>query len=151
MQYEINKNTLAIIPVDFQKSKILETNNEYLIEEKGFKIIEDSCKYFGSSYEGRFQGTKKLIGVTHKSPIIIEETSSMIFFPTVSSLRNDCMWFSLNNIKDYDHGSDLNKTLILFSNGEKMELDIPYGPFNNQMLRATRLKMVLLDRISKNN
>ncbi len=150
MEYEINKDTLAIIPVDFEKSKILELKHEYLIEERSFRIIEESCKYFGSSYEGRFQGTKKLIGVTHKSPIVIEESSKIIFFPTTSSLRHDCIWISLGNIKNYFPGNNFDTSIVEFNNGEKIELDMSYGSLTNQILRATRLKVVLIDRINKN-
>lgn len=150
MEYEINKNTLAIIPVGDDKSKILEKEHEYIIKEKSFKVIEESCKYFGSSYEGRFQGTKSLIGVTHKSPIVIEESSKLIFFPTSSPLKNNCKWISLNNIKNYFPGNNLDSSIIEFVNGEKIELDMSYGSLNNQILRATRLKVVLIDRIVKN-
>jgi competence protein ComK len=150
MEYEINKNTLAIIPVSDEKSKILEIENEYIVKEKSFKVIEESCKYFGSSYEGRFQGTKSLIGVTHKSPIVIEESSKLIFFPTASPLRNNCKWISLNNIKNYFPGNNFDSSIIEFINGEKIELDMSYGSLNNQILRATRLKVVLIDRINKN-
>ncbi len=99
MNYEINKNTLAIIPIENKKSKVIEKSNEYIISKNSFQVVEHSCKYFGSSYAGRHKGTKELTGITHKSPIIIEESSKLIFFPTTSPLRDDCIWVSLNNIK----------------------------------------------------
>ena len=62
------------------------------------KIIENSCRYFGSSYNGRHIGTKNLTGINYKSPIIIEETKNIIFFPTTSPKQSDCSWISLKYI-----------------------------------------------------
>ena len=77
--YEINRETLAIIPCGKGKSKIIEENNEFYVNYSTTKIIDYSCKFFGSSYEGRFNGTKSILGVSHKSPIIIEESNKIIF------------------------------------------------------------------------
>ena len=62
--YEINEGTLAIMSEDRGKSKILEDGNNYIINQKPYNIIDHSCKYFGSSYEGRKQGSKEIIGFT---------------------------------------------------------------------------------------
>ena len=69
--YEINTDTLALIPINSNKTKVLEKDKELYINLSTMKIIKNSCEYFGSSYLGRFSGTKKLIGVSHKAPIII--------------------------------------------------------------------------------
>lgn len=151
MNYEINKNTLAIISIENRKSKIIEISNEYEIEESSYHVIDYSCKYFGSSFLGRHKGTKELIGITHKSPIIIEETSKLIFFPTTSPLRNDCIWISLNNILKYYSNNQRNTAIIEFKSGEKIELEMSIGSLTNQILRATRLQVVLCERIYKNN
>ena len=84
-EYEINAQTLAIIPIGKERSKIIEVNGDYIINKSPIRILDDSCKFFGSSYEGRFCGTKTLTGITHKSPIIVEESKRIIFFPTKSS------------------------------------------------------------------
>lgn len=147
--YEINKNTLAIIPIEDKKSRIIEKNNEYIISKNSFQIVEHSCKYFGSSYDGRHKGTKELTGITHKSPIIIEESSKLIFFPTTSPLRDDCVWISLNNILNYFPGNNGNTSFIEFKSGEKIELDMSIGSLTNQILRATRLQVVLSERINQ--
>ena len=80
MEYEINYDTQVILPIDQNNSKIIENDNEYFIKNNSMKILEHSCEYFGSSYDGRKEGTKKLLGITHKSPIIIEESRKIIFF-----------------------------------------------------------------------
>ena len=72
--YEINDDTLAILPIGDDKSKVIEKNKSFIVNASPLKIIDKSCKYFGSSYQGRFSGTKSLIGVSYKAPIIIEES-----------------------------------------------------------------------------
>ena len=147
MNYEITYDTQMILPIDSGKSKIIEEDSEYVVDNNVLEIMEHSCEYFGSSYEGRKEGTKKLIGVTHKSPIIIEESRKMIFFPTSSPDNKDCIWINLNKIDKY---YKVNKTTsaIKFKNGNIMEFNVSYGSLSNQILRATRLKYILDDRVN---
>ena len=147
VDYEINRETLALIPSAENITKVLELNNEYTIKKGVNKIMESSCEFFGSSLIGRQKGTTKLIGVTHKAPVIIEETEEIIFFPTTSPRLSICSWISLKNIEKYYQEN--NKMVIAFRNGSKVELDISYGVLDNQILRATRLESVLRSRKQK--
>lgn len=145
--YEINDDTLAIIPLDEYKSKIIEKTRTFIVNQTPMKIIDNSCQYFGSSYQGRFLGTKNLIGISHKAPIIIEESKEIIFFPTSSPRLYSCAWISLNNLQNYKRNNK--NTMIIFNNGHLLNLKISYGMLDNQVLRATRLESVL--RLRKNN
>ena len=108
--------------------------------------MEHSCEYFGSSYEGRKDGTRKLLGITHKSPIIVEESRKMIFFPTISPEKEDCIWINLEKIENY-YRLDKQLSAIKFKNGDILELNISFGSLSNQILRASRLKYILEERI----
>jgi len=142
--YEINNYTLAILPIDSKTSKVIEREESFLIQKSATEIVDDSCRYFGSSYEGRHKGTKRLLGFNYKAPIIIEETSNLIFFPTSSPRYNDCIWISLKNIDTYKRINQ--NSLIIFKNGYQMELPISIGILENQIFRATRLECVLRER-----
>ncbi len=146
ISYEINRDTLALIPISETKTRIIEKEREFIVNSPALKIIENSCEYFGSSYLGRHEGTKKLIGITHKAPIIIEETNKLIYFPTSSPRLCNCSWIGLNHIKNYK--SCNGKTVISFNNNEILDLDISFGSFDNQVLRATKLESVLRKRIN---
>ena len=139
--YEISSETLAIIPIENFCSKVIEKDNTIIVNKTPMQIIEDSCSYFGSSYYGRAKGTKKLIGVSHKAPIIIEESREIIFFPTSSPRLYECCWVSLRNIDEYKKNE--HNSLILFNTGYSLQLDLSYGSLDNQVLRATRLESVL--------
>ena len=118
--YEINKSTLALIPQDEETTMVYEMDDEFLVKKSTFNIIDASCRYFGSSYAGRFDGTKALVGYNYKSPIIIEETNKMIFFPTNSPRHTNCGWISLNNIKDFLKFDT--KSLIIFKGDKKVKI-----------------------------
>lgn len=145
--YEINRKTLAIIPIDKEKSRIIEEDEDLIVNKKAIKIIDNACKFFGSSYEGRFKGTKNLTGITHKSPIIIEESRKIIFFPTNSPRLDKCIWLSFNNIINYK--SNGKNCIVQFSCGKKINLHASYAIIDNQILRSTRLESILTKRIEK--
>jgi competence protein ComK len=142
--YEISEETLAIIPIDNYRSKVVEKDSTFIVNKTPMEIVDDSCQFFGSSYLGRHTGTKCLIGVSHKSPIIIEESKEIIFFPTNSPRIYDCCWISLRNIDDYKKVN--NSSLVIFNTGYLLELNISFGSLDNQVLRATRLESVLRTR-----
>ena len=143
-EYEINEKTVAVIPVDSMWTKIMEENDEFLVNMSSMKIIERSCEYFGSSFLGRQRGTKSLIGINYKTPIIIEESKNIIYFPTTSPRLKECIWISLSHIKKYEEVGG--KTLISFENNENLLINISYGSFDNQYLRAVKLESILLKR-----
>lgn len=145
--YEISNETLAIIPIDNFCSKVIEKDSNFVIEKTPMQIIEDSCSFFGSSYTGRATGTKKLIGVSHKAPIIVEESREIIFFPTSSPRLYECCWVSLKNIEHYHKKEKC--SAIIFNSGFLLELDMSYGSLDNQVLRATRLESVIRFRKNK--
>ena len=146
MDYEITFDTQIILPIDSGSSRIIEKNETYVLNVTPMQILEHSCEYFGSSLDGRKEGTKKLLGITHKSPIIVEESRKIIFFPTTSPNRDDCIWINLEKINRY-YKSSQKKSIIEFKNGDIIEFDVSIGSLTNQILRASRLKYILEERI----
>ena len=145
--YEINKNTCAILNVNNEVSKIIEKKQEYLLHKKCFEVMEDSCSYYGSSYEGRLKGTKMILGGIYKLPIIIEEVNDIIFFPTSGLNNNNCSWISLNQVKRYEPCKGYTK--VTFNGGKSIILKISPSSFEMQLLRATRLQNLINKRIEK--
>jgi competence protein ComK len=142
-EYEINKDTIAIVPIDDYKSKIYENEEEYIINKSSNKIIEDNCKFYGSSYKGRCEGTRYLTGIKSKFPVIIEESRNIIFFPTGSIRNSNNCWLALNHIKNYsktNFGCN-----ITFRNNINIPFDISLYSLDNQYYRATMLKSKIND------
>lgn len=142
MKYEISKGTLAILPNEKNSSVVYEDDNRYIIKETPFKIMEDSCKYFGSTYEGRKDGAKEMLGAEYKVPIVVEDSSNLIVFPTTSPLSDDCVWISLKRVEKIEK-IDANNTKIIFDNKTEIIVDSSYRTIENQLSRASRLDLIL--------
>lgn len=83
MEYEINPDTMAVLPIEIGKntcSRVLEVEGEYVVAMKPTEIVDRSCRYFGSSLKGRQEGTREIMGVTHKAPIIVEASNKIFYF-----------------------------------------------------------------------
>ncbi len=147
--YEINDDTLAIIPgKDMWDSVIVEDTYNYEIKMKPLEIVDYSCKYFGSSYEGRKIGAGEMLNSGYKLPIMVEDSKNLIIFPTISPLADDCSWISLKNIKSYSKVNNT-KTKVEFKNGKTLTFNISYNSFNNQVMRASRLESIIRNRKEK--
>ena len=144
MNYEINEGTLAILAKN-KKSLILEDDKKYVVDSLPFDVVDHSCKYFGSSFEGRKEGTKEILHINYKVPIIVDNSRNLIFFPTNSPISDDCSWLSLKSIKSIKEG-DFNTTDVIFNNGVSINIPVSKRTMDNQILRASRLDLIMRNR-----
>ncbi len=151
MNYEVNERTLLILPVGKERCKVYEDTRSYNINKSTFKVIEHSCEYFGVSYRSRLEGSKRFIKTRYKSPIVIEETSRLVFFPLSSPQNKSNYWISYNNVLEYYPALHRkNHTMVRFKNGLRLEVPVSFYSFNNQYLKASRLSAVLAERLFRN-
>jgi len=135
--YEIDLSTVMLIGLDDIKTKIITMDNEFILDIDSKKIIENSCKFFGSSLNDRVNMTKRLINIKSKSPIIIEESRDIIFFP-LKSIRDKCnIWISFNNLEKFVKSGD--KTIFYFKGNKQVEIDFSYYIIDNQVTRSLML------------
>jgi len=147
-EIEVNRGTCAIISLDKERCKIIsESEKDQVLKKLPVDIIEYGCKFFGSSFAGRIEGSKFLLGSCYKLPIIIEEQNELIFFPTHSYRHDKCAWISLNHISEYQKEGYGVK--IKFNNGKKLFVPISYESFEAQFFRATKLLLTLRKRKQK--
>lgn len=142
MKYEINRGTLAIVPQEDERSLVYEDNESYVVDQKPFTIMEESCKYFGSTYEGRKNGARNILGAEYKVPIVIEDSNNLIVFPTTSPQSEDCVWISLKRVKKIEK-MDYNNTKVIFDNDKEIIVNCSYYTIENQLSRASRLDIIL--------
>lgn len=145
--YEINDNTIALIFNNY-KTYVYEKDKTFIVNKLPNEIIKYSCEYFGSSFKGRVEGTRYLTGITHKSPIIIEESKEIIFFPISSPRLNTCSWIRSKYINSYY--KDNNTCILNIINGDKLRINCSYDIVNNQVLRSSRLESVIRYRKNVN-
>ena len=143
LNYEINDETLAVMSFDEDKSRIIESDDDYVVNEIPYSIMENSCKYFGSSFEGRVLGSKDILGSIYKTPIIVEESKDLIFFPTEALSSPSVAWISYKRIKNVEKYGRM--TRVIFDNDESVVVNCPYFSIKNQIFRCN-----MLETISKN-
>lgn len=144
-EYEINLETLLIVPLENGKSKVYEVNGEYIVNMRVLTIVKNSCLYFGCSYEGRKDGTKALIGIDMKVPIVIEDSRGIIFFPTSSCVNKDSIWISYQNLIKYVKYNSFS-TVLYFRENKKIRVQVKYNLVDNQVVRCIKLDSLLMRR-----
>ena len=142
--YEIDLSTVMLISLNDIKTKIITMDDEFVLDIDSKKIIDNSCKFFGSSLNDRVNMTKRLINIKSKSPIIIEESRDIIFFP-LKSIREKCnIWISFNNLEKFVKSGD--KTIFYFKGNKQVEIDFSYYIIDNQVTRSLMLDYELKKR-----
>lgn len=150
-EYEVNPFTMMIMPITYGSktySKIFELEDQLISPFKPIDIVKKSCEYFGSSFEGRREGTRRLTHITHKAPIAIDPTNSIYLFPTTSPIRSQCIWLSHEHIVSYKR-LDSGNTLVTFRNKQMHTIPISYASFGNQIQRTTFLQAKLTQRLEE--
>ena len=135
--YEIDLSTVMLMGLDDVKTKVITMDDEFILDIDSKKIIDNSCKFFGSSLNDRVNMTKRLINIKSKSPIIIEESRDIIFFP-LKSIRDKCnIWISFNNLEKFVKSG--NKTIFYFKGNKQVQIDFSYYIIDNQVTRSLML------------
>ena len=142
--YEIDLSTVMLIGIDESKTKVVTLDDEFILDIDSKKIIDNSCKFFGSSLSDRVNMTKRLVGIKSKSPIIVEDSRNIIFFP-LKSVRDKCnIWISFNNLEKYVKNGD--RTAFVFKNNKRVVIDFSYYIIDNQVTRSLMLDYELKKR-----
>ena len=142
--YEIDLSTVMLIGIDEFKTKVVTLDSEFIIDIDSKKIIDNSCKFFGSSLNDRINMTKRLVNVSSKSPIIVEDSRNIIFFPLKSTRDKFNIWNSFNNLEKYVKNGD--KTMFIFKDKKQVEIDFSYYIIDNQVTRSLMLDYELKKR-----
>ena len=70
--YEINEDTLALVPTISDNVRVYEKESSFDLNSSCSEIIDNSCMYYGSTYEGRRIGSMHMLGASYKLPIIVD-------------------------------------------------------------------------------
>lgn len=142
--YEIDLSTLMLIGIDDETTKIVDMNEEKIVKESCRQIVNNSCKFFGSTLTERIKISKRLVKLTSKAPIIVEESKNIIFFPLRSVREKNNIWISYNNLVAYEKNG-LN-TILKFKNGKNVEITFSYYIIDNQVTRSLMLDYEITKR-----
>ena len=132
--YEINLSTLMLIGINENSTKIITYDEDFIIDISSKDIINNSCKFFGSNLTDRIKTTNRLVNISSKSPIIIEETRNIIFFPLKSTREKNNIWISFNNLEKYE--KEGKNVRLFFKNKRTYLLNFSYYIIDNQVTRS---------------
>jgi competence protein ComK len=147
--FAVSRYTMGVFPIHHSTSvwsKVVEEDGEYVVKKRPIEVIEKSCLYYGASLKGRKDGTKEIIGISHKAPLAIEPENEIYVFPTISPSDPQCIWLSHLHIRHHEHAA-LGKTRIVFRNGQAIELPVSHHSFVNQLHRTAQLRTKLRERL----
>lgn len=142
--YEIDLSTVMLIGINDISTKIVTIDNEFIVNLSSKKIIDDSCRFFGSCLSDRIKATNRLVNMASKTPILIEESRNIIFFPLKSTREKNNIWISFNNLEKYV--KDGKNTLFYFKNNKNVTLNFSYYIVDNQVTRCILLDYELNKR-----
>ena len=140
--YEIDLSTLLLIGIDEYHTRVVTLEDDFIIKDNTRNIIDNSCRFFGSSINDRIKATSRLINISSKTPILIEDSRNIIFFPLKSTREKVNIWISFNHLVTYQ--KDDKKTILIFNNNQSITLDFSYYIIdkensNNQVTRSMML------------
>ena len=142
--YEIDLSTLMLVGIDDNSTRVITINDEFIVKESCKKIVDNSCRYFGSSLVDRIKATNRLVKMSSKTPIVIEDTRNIIFFPLKSTREKNNIWISFNQLEEYT--KDDKKTVLKFKSGKHVIIDFSYYIIDNQVTRSLILDYELNNR-----
>lgn len=142
-EFNLNSETILIYP-QFDHfgnllTGVMEKNGTFLVDMCPSDLIDHNLKYYGSSLQGASDGTKMILGKIDMRPIVMNEKLGLYWFPSKSPSSKDCVWFALHHIKDYNKIGK-KKTLVNFSNGSTIVIDISLTSFDKKVQRTYKLK-----------
>ena len=138
--FKIDKEVL-MIDYDGLNTNVTTTYGDVIFKGNNIKsILNESCISYGSSLHGRIKGSKWALKSKYKLPIVVSEKEKLVFFP-VKELGKE-IWVNFEMINDVKKNKNVVK--VEFKNGLKVDINVSYTVFNNQVLKASRLWIIFL-------
>lgn len=142
---ELSEVTKYVLGAGKNKSIIKDGNKKYEVDVSAFEIINDNCKNFGSTLEGRVVAAYEKTKISYKTPIILSEMLRLVVFPTTNCKSDDCMWFFLRSIENYEKTENGN-TRVYFKDRTCEEFNVTYFTFNGQFMKALQVFINFFDK-----
>lgn len=138
--FRLDKEVL-MIDYDGLNTNVTTTYGDVIFKGNNIKnILNESCISYGSSLNGRINGSKWALKSKYKLPIVVSEKEKLVFFP-VKEMGKE-IWVNFEMINDVKKYKDYVK--VEFKNGLKVDINVSYTIFNNQVLKASRLWIIFL-------
>lgn len=152
LEFKITPLTLALLSKETKEGKlntfIMEEKRDYVVQSAPIQVIDYACRVFGSTLKGRLEGGQDINQVTYKSPVAIDPSSGMYFFPTASPTNKNCSWIAHSHVKSYKPINQERECEITFYSGDKLQLAVSYRSILNQIQRTAQFRFTLDRRMN---
>jgi competence protein ComK len=151
-RYEIDEDTRGIVPYlnpdGYLWSKVIEESGIILVKKPPLSVIKDSCYYYGSTYEGKKEAARLILGRCCFAPIMIDSRLDLCFFPTESPQNETCIWLSQPHVLSQEK-AEAKRSLIIFSNGMELPVASTISSIKNKLHRAAHYRSIINSRTKK--
>ncbi|MCU5746018.1 competence protein ComK [Staphylococcus sp. SQ8-PEA] len=139
--YVIRKDDMAIQPYPTKRglldyTKILKFKSPELIaQERTQKIIERSCKFYGSTYAYKKNDATRMTEIVSKPPILLTPLFPTYFFPTHSDRKLENAWVNIHFIQSIKALRD-KRCKIIFVDNQSITVNISEHSLRHQYHNA---------------
>lgn len=142
-EYAISSETIMIVP-NFNEFGVLTSllGKKDGVFEAGLspiQLIDTNLRFRGSSMRGALDGAQTMLEKKNMNPLILDREQDIILFPSVSPYRQDCVWLSLQHVKNY-RSFGPGRTQVELSNGSTIVVDVSRQTFTKKIQRAYELR-----------
>ena len=136
--YILNNNSIAIIK-NKKQTIIYDVDNYRVINKNINRVLEHNCNIYGSSLIGRKKAAKKILNISYKVPIIINDN---IILVQLNNYRDEkCIFIVLNKIFDYQV---IDKNIEIYCNNNiKFKSKLSKNSFEKLLINAVKLNNIL--------
>lgn len=131
-----NENT--IIYEQYQKLKVLKPIKQ---------VLKDNCEFHGCTLEGKFGAAKVVLKGRRMLPLCLSTTFRICLFPTHSAEKSECMWISVNHIREIIPFKD--KSIVVLENYEKIVVPVSYDVLTMKKAFASDLLYTYINNQDK--
>ncbi|NJH67782.1 competence protein ComK [Staphylococcus agnetis] len=151
--YIIMKGDMFLRPTDGpyginQSTEILKYDEPpIIVHEPLIKIIENSCKCYGETYQSRKAQTRRISNLKSKLPINITPIFPSFYFPSHSDRATENSWMNMHFVERIKKLKGA-KVKITFVNGQSVILNVSEHTISTQYRNCITFSY-LLDRKAK--
>ena len=149
--YIISNSTFCLSSYQYRDkihTIILDKYGKVTAPYKPLKLVRNTCRLHGSSYEASKYQARRFFGENkHKLPVMVayDFGEPCILFPLFSPYSPQNIWIALNSIINISEAGD--KTRVTFLDGTEIHFAIHMKSFNQQYVRAAMFyKHLILNR-----
>lgn len=140
-QYIIKKGDMALQPCNlsigqYEGTSIYKYKEESnVIKDRIHKIIDRSCRFYGSSYVFKKEDTMRITGICSKPPILFTPLFPTYFFPTHSDRKEENTWINIHYVQSIRTLKD-KKSKVTFVDNQSMIVNISAHSMQHQYLNG---------------